>query len=74
MPSYFHLKHVTNELVDNTNYLQLLGATHSFFYNHDFDFTVLDSRWKNFPTAAKPYDKYKFFSFALKRDSDFNKI
>ena len=74
VPSYYQFKLESNELNDNSNYLQLLGPTITNFYNHNIDIKIADSTWSEFPTEDEPFNKYKFVSFDVVRDSDLRKI
>ena len=64
----------SNELDDNTDYLQFGNSDHKSFHYNKKEINILGSTWSTFPTKENPDTRFKFLSFYLIRDPDLNKI
>ena len=73
-PSWFYHYIQSNQLNDNTDFLNFGNPVEKPFFNNKKDPSILESSWSRFPTIDNPTARYKFLSFYLSRDPNFRQI
>ena len=73
-PSWFYHYIQSNQLNDNTDFLNFGNPVEKPFFNNKNDPNILESSWSRFPTKDDPTARYKFLSAYLSRDPDFRQI